>query len=223
VVRGRIIPACQGQSGRQDRPHKVRVKIRPYMYTYEVAWSATADQFVLTGVSPKVKPLERAHKVRLAITLPGSAVSQAGKPSKPGPGRPARPSGGVVRAKVRKEKEIIHFSFGSAVISRSEQIKLRTVAERIKKHHGQKVSVAGYTCLPAVGTQAGWIGPKKANDHLALARAMAVVHELGKEGVKVGSVSSSGRCCYIDLKHAAPNRRAEISWEESLPGWQTGR
>jgi len=205
VVRGRIIPACQGQSGRQDRPQRVRVRIEPYMYTYQVAWSARTEQFVLTNVTPKTKPLERAHKVRLAITLPGSAVSQAGKPSRPAPGKPLNQSGDVVHAKVRMEKETIHFSFGSAAISRSEQIRLRRVASRIKKHHGQKVSVTGYTC---------WIGPKKVNDRLALARAMAVVHELGKEGVKVGSVSSRGRCCYIDLKHAAPNRRAEISWEE---------
>jgi len=175
------------------------------MYTYQVAWSARTEQFVLTNVTPKTKPLERAHKVRLAITLPGSAVSQAGKPSRPAPGKPLNQSGDVVHAKVRMEKETIHFSFGSAAISRSEQIRLRRVASRIKKHHGQKVSVTGYTC---------WIGPKEVNDRLALARAMAVVHELGKEGVKVGSVSSRGRCCYIDLKHAAPNRRAEISWEE---------
>ena len=219
VVRGRIIPACQGQSGRQDRPQRVRVRIEPYMYTYQVAWSARTEQFILTNVTPKTKPLERAHKVRLAITLPpGSAVGQAssqarltanggqaGKPSRPAPGKPLNQSGDVVHAKVRMEKETIHFSFGSAAISRSEQIRLRRVASRIKKHHGQKVSVTGYTC---------WIGPKKVNDRLALARAMAVVHELGKEGVKVGSVSCRGRCCYIDLKHAAPNRRAEISWEE---------
>ena len=249
-LRGRII---------EDRPQnapyikriKFRVKIKPYMYTYQVAWSARTDQFVLTSVSPKanpphirrtsppqtwrVKPLERAHKVRLAITLPGSAVGQAssqarltanggqaGKPSKPAPGKILNQSGGVVRAKVRKEKETIHFSFGSAAISRSEQMKLRRVAARIKKHHGDKVSVAGYACLPAVGTQAGWIGPKKVNEKLALGRAMAVVHELGKEGVKVGSVSSRARCCYIDLKNPSPNRRVEISWEASLPGWQTG-
>ena len=205
VVRGRIIPACQGQSGRQDRPQRVRVRIEPYMYTYQVAWSARTEQFVLTNVTPKTKPLERAHKVRLAITLPGSAVSQAGKPSRPAPGKPLNQSGDVVHAKVRMEKETIHFSFGSAAISRFEQIRLRRVASRIKKHHGQKVSVTGYTC---------WIGPKEVNDRLALARAMAVVHELGKEGVKVGSVSCRGRCCYIDLKHAAPNRRVEISWEE---------
>jgi len=140
VVRGRIIPACRTQSGRQDRPQnapyikriKFRVKIKPYMYTYQVAWSATTDQFVLTSVSPKVnpphirrtsppqtrrvKPLERAHKVRLAITLPGSAVSQAdsqarltanggqaGKPSRPAPGKPLNQSGDVVHAKVRME------------------------------------------------------------------------------------------------------------------------
>ena len=182
VVRGRIIPACRTQSGRQDRPQKLRVKITPHMYTYEVAWSATTDQFVLTDVSPKVKPLERAHRVRLAVALPESA-----------------------HAKVTRAKEIIHFSFGSAAISPSERMRLGRVAERIKRHHGQRVSVAGYTC---------WIGPKEVNDRLALARAMAVVHELGKQGVKVKSVRSSGKCCYIDLKHAAPNRRAEILWEE---------
>jgi len=207
VVRGRVLPACPawpaGRRRQSDRPQnapyikriKVRVKIKPYMYTYQVAWSATTDQFVLTSVNPKVnpphirriKPLERAHKVRLAITLPGS--------------------------KVRMQKETIHFPFGSAAISRSQQMKLRRVAARIKKHHGQKVSVTGYTC---------WIGPKKVNDKLALARAMAVVHKLGNEGVKVLSVSSSGKCCYIDLKNAAPNRRAEISWEESLPGRHAG-
>ena len=173
VVRGRII---------QDRPQKLRVKITPHMYTYEVAWSATTDQFVLTSLSPKVKPLERAHRVRLAVALPESA-----------------------HAKVTRAKEIIHFSFGSAAISPSERMRLGRVAERIKRHHGQRVSVAGYTC---------WIGPKEVNDRLALARAMAVVRELGKQGVKVKSVRSSGKCCYIDLKHAAPNRRAEISWEE---------
>ncbi|RLD98230.1 MAG: hypothetical protein DRI92_04280 [Aquificota bacterium] len=55
------------------------------------------------------------------------------------------------------------------------------------------------------------MGPKDLNDRLALARAMAVVHTLGRHGVKVASVTARGKCCYIDPIHAAPNRRAEIT------------
>ena len=203
---------------------QARVTVRPILFDYEVVWSTRADQFVLTATPPQVKPLERAHKVRLAITVPGSTdrhEDKAGRspepkpeatrslhakkscpevrkdnkgPSELGQERPARPSG----------KEIIYFPFGSAVITPPELAKLHHVASRITKSHSEQVSVTGYTC---------WIGPKDVNEKLALARAMAVVHELARDGVKVGSVSARAKCCYIDLKNPLPNRRAEILWE----------
>ena len=187
--------------------------MRPTLFDYEVAWSARTEQFVLTTTAPQVTPLERTHKVRVAITIPGSSSPDVNAEAKPKPRLSAGQAEKSLTSTLKpvclpgrgvQEKAIIHFSFGSAAVRPSEQSRIHNIASSIKEHHGGKVSVTGYTC---------WIGPMKVNEKLALARAMAVVHELGKEGVKVSSVSARPKCCYIDLKHAAPNRRAEISWE----------
>jgi len=197
--------------------HQVGVTVRPTLFQYEVAWSARTDQFVLTRTLPQIKPLEKAHKVTVAITLPALPGRQAGV------GIQAAMHGSTVKdehaevrrvlnfspdnsshSTIRQEKRVIHFAFGSAAISPLARVKIHSVASRIKKHHASKVSVTGYTC---------WIGPKYVNEKLALARAMAVVHELGRAGVRVGSISARAKCCYIDLKNPAPNRRAEILWE----------
>ena len=190
---------------------RVKAVVRPTLFNYEVAWSARTEQFVLTTTPPGVRPLERAHSTRLAVAAPRSISRKVKRAHKSEP--ETRPSRSVHAApEAAAHKEIIHFHFGSSAIRPPEKKRIGRIAARIKKQHGRKVSVTGYTC---------WIGPTDVNDKLALARAMAVVHELGRHGVKVGSVSARGKCCYIDLKHPAPNRRAEITWkggdrEESL-------
>jgi len=68
--------------------------------------------------------------------------------------------------------------------------------------HDLFVDVTGYTC---------WLGSKKYNQSLALKRAKAVASRLRKAGVTIRSVTGKGKCCYIDRKDPAPNRRADVT------------
>ena len=101
----------------------------------------------------------------------------------------------------QEPRTTVRFDLNSARISPIEAKKLKKFASNARRH-GCSVHVAGYTC---------WLGSKELNERLALARAMAVVHALGKYDVKVGSLTARGKCCYIDPVHAAPNRRVELT------------
>ena len=79
--------------------------------------------------------------------------------------------------------------------------KYRIIQQFIRSNRPKEVDVIGYTC---------WIGSKKHNQWLALRRAKEVAAYLKRSGVKVRSVKGKGKCCYIDRKNPAPNRRAEV-------------
>ncbi|RLB08485.1 MAG: hypothetical protein DRG59_04835 [Deltaproteobacteria bacterium] len=78
----------------------------------------------------------------------------------------------------------------------------RIIQRFISLNHPKEVDVTGYTC---------WFGSKKHNQWLALRRAREVASSLRKAGIKVRSVKGKGKCCYIDRKNPASNRRAEIT------------
>jgi len=92
----------------------------------------------------------------------------------------------------------IRFSISSWKIGPDEE---RVLKGFVRTERPREVDVTGYTC---------WLGSRKYNQWLALKRAKEVAYRLKNEGVKVRSVKGKGKCCYIDRKDPAPNRRAEV-------------
>ncbi|RLD98229.1 MAG: hypothetical protein DRI92_04275 [Aquificota bacterium] len=92
-VQGRII---------KESPRKVRVKIQPYIYTYELAWSERTDQFILAPSVPRMKPLERAPRVR--IKMPARPGTKTEKTQKDGAVEGVKPE----PAKTMRHKAPVH-------------------------------------------------------------------------------------------------------------------
>jgi len=92
----------------------------------------------------------------------------------------------------------IYFPLDSWALGPDES---RIIQRFISLNHPKEVDVTGYTC---------WFGSKKHNQWLAFRRAREVASHLRRAGVKVRSVKGKGKCCYIDRRNPAPNRRAEV-------------
>ena len=220
---------------------------RRHTYVYETVHSAGTQQFVITDMPVLVKPPERAVKVRIGIQASPTATHKPIMPmhkkmaDKPG----SRLRGGESKRNAdKKEKPAtqsvmktpkivrVLFDLDSCKISQDASRKLRSFVKyyiRLLKDmlesgvetqhsrlatHDLFVDVTGYTC---------WLGPKKYNQSLALKRAKAVALRLKKAGVTIRSVSGKGKCCYIDRKNPAPNRRAEVTVFSSSAGENVSR
>ncbi len=91
----------------------------------------------------------------------------------------------------KKTQETVYFDLDSCILKESEKLKLDSL-DRSKTYE-----IVGYTCD---------LGSKSYNDSLALKRAVAVRDYLGVDGKAQGN----GKCCYLDKKDRAKNRRVEV-------------
>lgn len=202
-------PIPREQPTPQNPPAKITELAHTYMH--ETVNSARTRQFIITEMPIFLKPPERALKVKLKtkkvlkslrdkITKP--MFEKAGKQEKP-----------AVKHLVKTFT--VSFPINSSFLPGREAGKLDQVMEVLKNGHAVRVDVTGYTC---------WLGSKKYNRWLALRRAKTVALRLKKAGLKIRSVSGKGKCCYIDQKNPAPNRRVEITYSPDLQGGlRTGR
>jgi len=178
-------------------------------YNYEAVYSARTRQFVITEMPFVVRAPERAIKFR------GERISHPPKLARNhGSGAmfhhaknlsACHAQAGMKHVAPEITTLVIHFALNSWVVTPSEREKLNHF---IREKHPREVDVTGYTC---------WLGSKKYNQWLALKRAKEVALCLKKAGIKTRSVTGKGKCCYIDRKTPAPNRRVEINVYQVKP------
>ena len=195
-----------------------------HTYVYEAVHAAGTQQFVITDMPVFVKPPERA--VRLRLRRPPAVTSESIPMHKPVLAAKSKKGNAITKATQKDIKTVtVLFRLNSSAISPDASRKLRrfvtyyigllkdnrkvgTQHSRLGTQHSRLgthdlvVDVTGYTC---------WLGSKKYNQSLALKRAKAVASRLRKAGVTIRSVTGKGKCCYIDRKDPAPNRRADVT------------
>jgi len=179
-----------------------------HAYIGQAARSAPTEQFIITEMPTSIEPPQGAVKIRLN---PGKAAKLRRLSTvKMLRNVPLKiPQKKQFKPRRRIKTLIVSFPFDSSFLTPQETEKLgRFVHEYLdllksphKELHPEGVVVAGYTC---------WLGPKAYNQSLALKRARAVALRLKEAGVTIRSVAGKGKCCYIDRKHPAPNRRVEV-------------
>jgi len=210
----------QGQVVRKPIPKQplntggppVKIVKRGHSYVYESVRSARAQQFIITEMPVLINPPERALKVRL--NLEKAPIARRVETKKSPAAKPIEPEAAKTpqSRRVKPDRYItpdrpiqtltVSFPINSCALTPHETGKLNQFIRSHKPGQSQAMDVTGYTC---------WLGSKKYNQSLALKRAKAVASRLEKAGVSIRSVTGKGKCCYIDRKNPAPNRRAEVT------------
>lgn len=151
------------------------------------ASSETSKTIIKTSRLPEPKIEPKPFKIDPRSVKPLSLFTSVETEIKSKPLQPI-----AVEKETRKVSETVYFDLDSSELKYSEKEKL----DRLSRDNNYKVT--GYTCD---------IGSKEYNDRLALRRARAVQNYLGDI---VKEIDGKGKCCYIDSKDKAKNRRAEI-------------
>jgi outer membrane protein OmpA-like peptidoglycan-associated protein len=206
-----------------------KVVKRPRTIRYKIVRSPVSNQFVITEMPVHVEPPERAVKLKLDYrSIVVKKIAKEGKdpkiatskisqskpatksteipPTDKGTARKPVKSGQTIdRSASRPETLTVSFALNSCAVTAHESMNLKHFIGLLKGDHKPAqpwaVDVVGYTC---------WLGSRKYNQWLALKRAKAVALRLKEAGIKIRSISGKGKCCYIDRKNPAPNRRAEV-------------
>jgi len=165
-----------------------------YQFSYEGAARQRAPQpvHVICDKCPPITGVAIAQRESMPVAVRFSEDIMPAEPPRP----------------MEPRETTVHFAKNSYALNSPEKAKLAAFSqiahEILSKEKNATVSVRGYTCD---------LGDKRTNDRLARKRAATVGKFMIKKGVRPGSVTGEGKCCYLtqDPSQRFVNRRVTVS------------
>jgi outer membrane protein OmpA-like peptidoglycan-associated protein len=150
---------------------------------------------VLSERAPISNPTEKVRQQTEVVSTPAvSIVTSTTTTPESAPSVATAPSVTVSKS---LNVIVIYFAKNGVIVDSAELKKITDAVDHMKD---KSLVVKGFTCD---------LGPKKANDRLALARSKAVAKILEGYGIRSVMVSGEGKCCYVSDDRQL-NRRVEI-------------
>ena len=164
--------------------------IREGMYAWQEDWAVSIahETFLIEGRCPGVKGPTREHH-RFKILDVVDKVPALGVPTK----------GTPMQGRKHSRKLVIHFERSSSFLAKSERRRIREFARELGR--GSRVKVIGYSSRTGTDSYNLWLSRR---------RAERVQEQMEIYGIHCVAVRGKGKCCPVDERRLAPNRRVEI-------------